>query len=160
MANAIESCGASGRVRVGILGSLVLDTATGPTRVGGARLRALLARLVLDAGRAVQPAALVEALWGESAPADHLHALQSLVSRLRRVLDDPGLLTSGPAGYRLAVEPDAVDAVRFERLARAGRRAHAQSRPAEAAAILREALSLWRGPALADVREAPFAAAE
>ncbi|MFI7058148.1 BTAD domain-containing putative transcriptional regulator [Streptosporangium canum] len=160
MANAIESCGAGGRVRVGILGSLVLDTATGPTRVGGARLRALLARLVLDAGRAVQPAALVEALWGESAPAGHLHALQSLVSRLRRVLDDPGLLTSGPAGYRLAVEPDAVDAVRFERLARAGRRAHAQSRPAEAAAILREALSLWRGPALADVREAPFAAAE
>ncbi|WP_197048669.1 BTAD domain-containing putative transcriptional regulator [Streptosporangium roseum] len=160
MANVIESCGASGRVRVGILGSLVLDTATGPTRVGGARLRALLARLVLDAGRAVQPAALAEALWGESAPADHLHALQSLVSRLRRVLDDPGLLTSGPAGYRLAVEPDAVDAVRFERLARAGRRAHAQSRPAEAAAILREALSLWRGPALADVREAPFAAAE
>ncbi|MET8384793.1 BTAD domain-containing putative transcriptional regulator [Streptosporangium canum] len=160
MANAIESCGASGRVRVGILGSLVLDTATGPTRVGGARLRALLARLVLDAGRAVQPATLVEALWGESAPADHLHALQSLVSRLRRALDDPGLLTSGPAGYRLAVEPDAVDAVRFERLAREGRRAHAQSRPAEAAAILREALSLWRGPALADVREAPFAAVE
>ncbi|MFD1938516.1 BTAD domain-containing putative transcriptional regulator [Nonomuraea mangrovi] len=151
---------ASGRVRVGILGSLALDTATGPTPVGGARLRALLARLVLDAGRAVRPATLVEALWGEAAPADHLHALQSLVSQLRRVLGDPELITSGPAGYRLAVEPDAVDAVRFEQLARAGRRSHAQSRPAEAAATLREALSLWRGPALADVREAPFAAAE
>lgn len=160
MAHAVESGGDSGRLRIGILGSLVLDTATGPTRVGGARLRALLARLVLDAGRAVRPATLVEALWGEAAPADHLHALQSLVSRLRRVLGDPGLLTSGPAGYRLAVEPDAVDAVRFERLARAGRRSHAQSRPAEAAATLREALSLWRGPALADVREAPFAATE
>jgi DNA-binding SARP family transcriptional activator len=70
---------------------------------------------------------------------------------LRRVLGDPGLLTSGPDGYRLAVEPDAIDAVRFERLVRAGRRSHAQSRPAEAAATLREALSLWRGPALADV---------
>ncbi|MEU7001826.1 BTAD domain-containing putative transcriptional regulator [Nonomuraea sp. NPDC046570] len=160
MAYAVESGGDSGLVRVSILGSLVLDTATGPTRVGGARLRALLARLVLDAGRAVRPATLVEALWGEAAPADHLHALQSLVSRLRRVLGDPGLLTSGPAGYRLAVEPDAVDAVRFERLARAGRRSYAQSRPAEAAATLREALSLWRGPALVDVREAPFAAAE
>ncbi|MFF5207620.1 BTAD domain-containing putative transcriptional regulator [Streptosporangium sp. NPDC000396] len=161
MANATESCCDSSRLCVGILGSLTLDTATGPTRVGGARLRALLARLVLDAGRAVRPATLVEALWGEvAAPADHLHALQSLVSRLRHVLGDPGLLTSGPAGYRLAVEPDAVDAVRFERLARAGRRSHAQSRPAEAAATLREALSLWRGPALADVREAPFAAAE
>ncbi|MEU4227993.1 BTAD domain-containing putative transcriptional regulator [Nonomuraea sp. NPDC026600] len=160
MANAVESCGDSGRVRVGVLGSLVLDTAAGPTRVGGARLRALLARLALDAGRAVRPATLVEALWGEAAPDAPLHALQSLVSRLRRVLGDPTLLTSGPAGYRLAAEPDAVDAVRFERLARAGRRRHAQSRPAEAAATLREALSLWRGPALADVRQAPFAAAE
>ncbi|MET7335319.1 BTAD domain-containing putative transcriptional regulator [Nonomuraea sp. NPDC005650] len=151
---------ARGQVRVGVLGPLTLDTATGPTRVGGARLRALLARLVLDAGRAVRPATLVEALWGEAAPDDHLHALQSLVSRLRRVLGDAELLTSGLAGYRLAVEPDAVDAVRFERLARAGRHSYAQSRPAEAAATLREALSLWRGPALADVRQAPFAAAE
>nr|BFE79177.1 hypothetical protein GCM10020093_017780 [Planobispora longispora] len=108
-------------MRVGILGPLVLETAAGPARVGGARLRALLTRLVLDAGRSVRPATLAEALWGEEAPADHLHALQSLVSRLRRVLGDPGLLTSGPAGYRLAVEPDAVDAVRFERLVREGR---------------------------------------
>ncbi|MFF2958768.1 BTAD domain-containing putative transcriptional regulator [Streptomyces sp. NPDC057963] len=53
-----------------------------------------------------------------------------------------------------------MDAVRFEKLARAGRRLHAQARPAEAAATLREALSLWRGPALADVREAPFAGVE
>ncbi|MBB5631533.1 BTAD domain-containing putative transcriptional regulator [Sphaerisporangium krabiense] len=160
MAEAIESWGDGGPVRVGVLGSLVLDTASGPTRVGGARLRALLARLALDAGRAVRPATLVEALWDEAAPADHLHALQLLVSRLRRVLGDPGLLTLDPAGYRLAVEPDAIDAVRFERLARAGRRLYAQDRPAEAAATLREALSLWRGPALADVREAPFAGAE
>ncbi|GAA2671177.1 BTAD domain-containing putative transcriptional regulator [Nonomuraea recticatena] len=160
MADAIEASGDSGGVRVGVLGPLLLDTATGPTPVGGARLRALLARLALEAGRAVRPETLAEALWEEAAPADRLHALQSLVSRLRRLLGEPGLLTSGPAGYRLAVEPDAVDAVRFERLARAGRRSHAQSRPAEAAATLREALSLWRGPALADVREAPFAAAE
>ncbi|WP_169806912.1 BTAD domain-containing putative transcriptional regulator [Actinomadura macra] len=138
---------------------MVLDTATGPARVGGARLRALLARLALDAGHAVQPGTLVEALWGET-PDEHLHALHSLVSRLRRVLNDPGLLTSGPDGYRLAVEPEAVDAVRFERLARAGRRMLEQSRSAEASATLREALNLWRGPALADVREAPFAAAE
>ncbi|GIH93421.1 BTAD domain-containing putative transcriptional regulator [Planobispora siamensis] len=160
MANGIEPGGDGRRVHVGILGPLALDTATGPARVGGARLRALLARLALDPGRAVRPETLAEALWEEAAPAGHLHALQSLVSRLRRVLGDPGLLTSGPAGYRLAVEPDAVDALRFERLVRAGRRSHAQSRPAEAAATLREALSLWRGPALADVREAPFAAAE
>ncbi|TDD69024.1 BTAD domain-containing putative transcriptional regulator [Actinomadura rubrisoli] len=159
MANATDSGGTGGRVRVGVLGPLVLETATGPTRVGGARLRVLLARLALDAGRDVRPATLVEAVWDEAPPEEPLHALQSLVSRLRRVLGRPGLLTSGPAGYRLAVEPDAVDAVRFERLARAGRRSYA-ARPAEAAVTLREALSLWRGPALADVREAPFAAAE
>ncbi|WP_157246666.1 BTAD domain-containing putative transcriptional regulator [Nonomuraea typhae] len=159
MADAIEP-GESRRVRVGVLGPVTLETAAGPAHVGGARLRALLARLVVDAGRAVRPATLVEALWGEEASAARLHALQSLVSRLRGVLGDPGLLTSGPAGYRLTVEPDDVDATRFERLARAGRRAHAESRHAEAAAVLREALSLWRGPALADVGDAPFAAAE
>ncbi|MFI7537884.1 BTAD domain-containing putative transcriptional regulator [Streptosporangium sp. NPDC049376] len=155
---------ASERVRVGVLGPLVLDTPSGPAQVGGARLRALLARLALDAGRAVRPATLTEALWGEpwgaEAPEDPQRALQSLVSRLRRVLGDPGLLTLGPAGYRLAVEPEAVDAVRFERLAREGRDSYARSRPAEAAATLREALELWRGPALVDVREAPFADAE
>ncbi|GII96125.1 BTAD domain-containing putative transcriptional regulator [Sinosporangium siamense] len=151
---------ASGQVRVGVLGPLTLETAAGPVRVGGARLRVLLARLVLDAGRPVRQSTLAEALWGEAAPGGHLHALQSLVSRLRGVLGDPGLVVSGPAGYRLAVGPEAVDAVRFERLAREGRLALARSRPAEAAAALREALGLWRGPALADVREAPFAAAE
>ncbi|MFJ5721662.1 AfsR/SARP family transcriptional regulator [Streptomyces sp. NPDC093149] len=147
-------------MRIGLLGPLALDTGTGPRPVGGPRLRALLARLVLDAGRAVRPEALVEALWAESPPVDQANALQSLVSRLRRVLGDPALLTSGPAGYRLAVEADAVDAVRFEQLARSGRQLHARARPAEAAATLREALDLWRGPALADVREAPFAGAE
>ncbi|MFI6504915.1 AfsR/SARP family transcriptional regulator [Nonomuraea typhae] len=159
MADAIEP-GECRQVRVGVLGPVTLETAGGPAHVGGARLRALLARLVVDAGRAVRPATLVEALWGEAASAARLHALQSLVSRLRSVLGDPGLLTSGPAGYRLVVKPDEVDATRFERLARAGRRAHAESRHAEAAAVLREALSLWRGPALADVGDAPFAAAE
>ncbi|MFF4197212.1 BTAD domain-containing putative transcriptional regulator [Nonomuraea sp. NPDC001831] len=148
-----------GQVRVGILGPLALVTAGGPAQVGGARLRVLLARLALDAGRAVRPETLAEALWDDAPPEAPMHALQSLVSRLRRVLGRPGLLTSGPAGYRLAVEPDAVDAVRFERLARQGRAA-ARDRPAEAAAVLREALDLWRGPALADVRAAPFAAAE
>ncbi|MFI9596018.1 AfsR/SARP family transcriptional regulator [Nonomuraea sp. NPDC052265] len=152
--------GDDGPVRVGVLGPLTLVTADGPAEVGGARLRVLLARLALDAGRAVRPETLAEALWDAAPPEAPSHALQSLVSRLRRVLGHPGLVTSGPAGYRLAVEPDAVDAVRFERLARAGRRSSARSRPAEAAATLRAALGLWRGPALADVRAAPFAAAE
>ncbi|MFI7422464.1 AfsR/SARP family transcriptional regulator [Nonomuraea sp. NPDC049684] len=159
MADSTRPDGDGGQLRVGVLGPLTLATAGGPAQVGGARLRALLARLALDAGRAVRPETLAEALWDDAPPQAPVHALQSLVSRLRRVLGHPGLLTSGPAGYRLAVEPDAVDAVRFERLVRQGRAA-ARDRPAEAAAVLREALGLWRGPALADVRAAPFAAAE
>ncbi|MFJ2868835.1 AfsR/SARP family transcriptional regulator [Kitasatospora sp. NPDC087314] len=147
-------------MRVGLLGPLVVDAGAGPIPIGGARLRALLARLALDAGRAVRPSALVEALWAEAPPADQANALQSLVSRLRGVLGDPALLTFGPAGYRLTVEAGAVDAVRFEQLAHSGRDLSAQGRPVEAAAALREALGLWRGPALADVREAPFADAE
>ncbi|MFI7689880.1 AfsR/SARP family transcriptional regulator [Nonomuraea sp. NPDC049655] len=159
MADSTRPDGDGGQLRVGVLGPLSLVTAGGPARVGGARLRALLARLALDAGRAVRPETLAEALWDDAPPEAPMHALQSLVSRLRRVLGHPGLLTSGPAGYRLAVEPDAVDAVRFERLVSQGRAA-ARDRPAEAAAVLREALGLWRGPALADVRAAPFAAVE
>ncbi|MFF7638433.1 ATP-binding protein [Kitasatospora sp. NPDC008050] len=130
--------------------TLVLDVGAGPVSIGGARLRALVARLVLDGGRAVRPQVLVEALWGESPPADQGNALQSLVSRLRGVLGDPELLTLGPAGYRLAVEAGAVDAVGFEQLARSGRHLLAEGQAVEAADALREALSLWRGPALAD----------
>ncbi|MFE2727838.1 BTAD domain-containing putative transcriptional regulator [Kitasatospora sp. NPDC059327] len=147
-------------MRVGLLGPLVLDLDAGPVPVGGPRLRALLARLALDAGRAVRPEVLTEALWAGAPPADPANALQSLVSRLRRVLGGPGLLTAGPAGYRLTVEAAAVDSVRFEQLARSGRHLLDQRQTAEAAAALREALGLWRGPALADIREAPFAEAE
>lgn len=137
----------------------MLDPGTGPLVIGGARLRALVARLGLEGGRAVRPEVLAEALWAGAPPADQVNALQSLVSRLRGLLGDPALLGLGPAGYRLAVEAAAVDVVRFEQLAGSGRQLLAQGRPAEAALALREALGLWRGPALADVREAPFAEA-
>ncbi|MGA5101151.1 AfsR/SARP family transcriptional regulator [Streptomyces lavendulocolor] len=147
-------------MRVGLLGPLSLDTGTGPVAVGGVRLRALLARLALDAGRPVRPGTLVEDLWGDEPPADPANALQTLVSRLRRLTADPALLVLGPAGYRLALEPAAVDAFRFAGLARRGHSLLTGSRPDEAAAALREALGLWRGPALADVRGVPFAGRE
>ena len=145
-------------MRVAILGPLRVEDGAGrPVEVGGARLRALLERLALDGGRPVGVPALVEALWGDSPPADELNALQSLVSRLRRALPDPTLVDSGPAGYRLAVRPDDVDAVLFERLATAGRRALTDGDPDRAASTLREALALWRGPALADSDGQPWA---
>lgn len=146
-------------MRVAILGPLRVEDGAGrPVEVGGARLRTLLGRLALDGGRPVGVPALVDALWGDSPPADELNALQSLVSRLRRALPDPAMVDSGPAGYRLAVRPDDVDAVLFERLATAGRRALTDGDTDRAASTLREALALWRGPALADGDGQPWAA--
>ncbi|MET8039695.1 BTAD domain-containing putative transcriptional regulator [Micromonospora sp. NPDC005215] len=120
--------------------------------VGGPRLRALLALLLLDAGRVVSAERLIDGLYGEHPPRGAANALQSLVSRLRQALPaEHTPVEFHPAGYRLAVDPTDVDAYRFERLAEAGRRALAGGDWPRAAAVLREALELWRGPALADV---------
>ena len=117
-----------------------------PADVPGARLRALLAALALEAGHAVPKAALVDWIWGERPPADAANALQRLVSRLRKAL--PAGLVEGQAdGYRLTVEPGAVDAVRFERLVGQARADEGPRR----VALLREALALWRGPAMQGV---------
>src|SRR5690349_6898669 len=152
-----DCCDTAG-VRVSILGPLVVQDGDRPVEVGGQRLRALLVRLAVDPGRPVSVNAIADALWADDPPTDRVNAVQSLVSRLRRVVPDGASIDSGPAGYTLAVEPDAVDAVRFERLAGDGRRALADGRDGDAAKLLREALDLWRGPALADVLDAGYAA--
>ncbi|WP_371784584.1 BTAD domain-containing putative transcriptional regulator [Streptosporangium subroseum] len=141
----------------------------GPTRirldgervvsVGGQGMRALLVLLLLDAGKVVSTERLVGGLYGTDPPAGAANALQSQVSRLRRALGARDVIEFHPAGYRLVVDADAVDAHRFERLAAEGRRALAAGDPGRAAGLLGEALSLWHGPALADVGEPPFAQA-
>jgi DNA-binding SARP family transcriptional activator len=150
-------------VRLAMLGPLVVRSGGGrPIEVRGTRLRALLVRLALDPGRAVGVDALVDGLWGGSPPAGAVNALQSLVSRLRRALDDGAAeepVASEAAGYRLDLDGDQIDAHRFERLAMRGRAALAAGEPERAGTLLQEALALWRGPALVDVLEAPFAAA-
>jgi predicted ATPase/DNA-binding SARP family transcriptional activator len=144
-------------VRIGILGPVEVTADGRAVEVGGARLRALLTLLALSAGHRVGVDALAQALWGDNQPADRTNAVQSLVSRLRRAV--PGVpVTSGPGGYQLDLPVDAVDAHRFERLAAAGRRALAAGNPEKALVDLREALGLWRGPALADLSDAPPAA--
>src|SRR5258708_37174647 len=110
-------------MRVGILGPLEVEADGWVAEIAGARLRALLIRLALDAGRVVTVESLSQALWPEEMPGDPAHAVQSLVSRLRKALPGPTALRSSPGGYRLDLPPDAVDAARFERLAREGRRA-------------------------------------
>ncbi|ACU70308.1 transcriptional regulator, winged helix family [Catenulispora acidiphila DSM 44928] len=144
---------------VSILGPLEIRVDGAPVALGGARLRTLMSRLALDAGRAVTVSALVDALWGDEPPEGAANALQSLISRVRKVLGDPALLASAPGGYRLAIAPESVDAMRFESLSRSGREALRADDPSAARATLREALALWRGPALADVADAAFAVA-
>ncbi|MGN9914005.1 BTAD domain-containing putative transcriptional regulator [Phytohabitans sp. LJ34] len=145
-------------MQIALLGPLEVRAGSGaPVEVGGARLRTLLIRLALDPGRVVTTSALIDALWGDEPPAGAANALQALVSRLRRALPE-GAVESTPAGYRLAVPPEAVDACRFERDVAAAR-ARLATDPGGAAQLLAGALVLWRGPALADVAEADFARA-
>ncbi|ONI76110.1 AfsR family transcriptional regulator [Actinosynnema sp. ALI-1.44] len=135
-------------MRIGVLGPFEVHTGgeAGVADVPGARLRALLIALALDPGRVVQKATLIDWIWGENPPADAANALQRLASRLRRVLP-AGAVDGQVGGYRLLVDPDSVDAVRFERLvgqARGGDDHHQAN-------LLREALGLWRGSAMQDV---------
>ncbi|MEU6861105.1 BTAD domain-containing putative transcriptional regulator [Glycomyces sp. NPDC046736] len=144
---------AADSLRVGVLGPLTVTAPEGPIEVAGARLRSLLTRLARDAGRPVTAEALAAAVWPEDGPADPASAVRSLLTRLRRLLPE-GAIASVPGGYRLDVEPDAVDACRFHRLAAEGRRALRAGDPAAARPLLAEALDLWRGPALADTPDA------
>ena len=130
-----------------MLGSFELRTDDGvPADVPGARLRGLLIALALEPGHAVPKATLVDWIWGERPPSDAANALQRLVSRLRKALPE-GLVEGQTDGYRLTVEPDAVDAVRFERLVAQARNDEDPQR----ARLLREALALWRGAAMQGV---------
>ncbi|MEV6274323.1 BTAD domain-containing putative transcriptional regulator [Nocardia sp. NPDC051832] len=145
-------------MRIGLLGAVSVygDDGVG-VEVGGVRVRMLLARLALEAGRPVSVDALVDGLWGEEPPAEAAGALQALVSRLRKALRGVGTVELAAGGYRLPVRAEDVDAHRFEESAAQGRRELAAGRVEAAASVLRSALELWRGAALADVREAPFA---
>ncbi|SFI90017.1 BTAD domain-containing putative transcriptional regulator [Amycolatopsis sacchari] len=138
-----------------VLGPAQVTTDGTVVAVGGPRVRALLALLVLDAGRVVSTDRLIDGLYGEQPPEGAANALQAQVSRLRRALGSE-LVELRPGGYRLAVEPDDVDVHRFTRLAREGREALDAGDHAKATEVLESALGLWRGVALADV-EAPFA---
>ena len=107
------------------------------------------------AGRTISSARLIDELWGDAAPASARKMVQINVSQLRKVLPE-GVLRTHAGGYSLAIDPQALDLARFERLAREGR---AAADPREAADKLAAALALWRGPALAEFDE-PFAERE
>ncbi|MEW2383044.1 BTAD domain-containing putative transcriptional regulator [Micromonospora sp. NPDC047707] len=134
-------------MQIGMLGPFEVRTDDGGSAdVPGARLRGLLIALALRPGQVVPKATLVDWIWGEHPPSDAANALQRLVSRLRKALPE-GAVEGQPDGYRLTVDPDAVDAVRFERLVGQARDDAGPQR----ARRLREALALWRGAAMQDV---------
>jgi predicted ATPase/DNA-binding SARP family transcriptional activator len=150
-------------MEIRLLGPLEVERQGRVVEVAGRRLRLLVAVLALQAGRVVTAERLIDVLWEEaSLPVDPANALQALVSRLRRALEGGGVgerLGSRSPGYLLAVAPDQVDALRFERLAAEGHARLLAGRHREAVAALRAGLGLWRGPALADFGGEPFAVA-
>ena len=152
-------------IRYGILGPVELFDGTRPIPAGGPRQVALLAFLIVHANRSVSVDGLLDALWGGEATAGAAKRVQVAIARLRRTLQ-PGRLDAEPAlrtvagGYLLAVGPAESDAGVFSGRLEAGRRALDAGDAGHAGALLREALGLWRGPALADVGYADWAQPE
>jgi predicted ATPase/DNA-binding SARP family transcriptional activator len=150
-------------MRFGVLGPLAVWTEDGrPVAVPGVKVRALLADLLANDGAPVSVDRLVEDLWGAAAPANPSAALQVRVSQLRRALEDaePGareLVVSAAPGYALRTEACEVDAAEFAALSD---RARATDDPRARAALLADALALWRGPAYADFGDEEFARGE
>lgn len=150
-------------LQIHLLGELTATYEGRPLDLGGRRQRAVLARLVVARGDVVPAESLADAVWGDQAPRDAAGALQAYVSHLRRGLH-PGMparartevLTRQGHGYALRQPRGAVDAWRFEDLLR-----RAEQEPAEEAArLLSDALGLWRGPALVEYADEPWAEAE
>ncbi|WP_433158806.1 BTAD domain-containing putative transcriptional regulator [Kribbella sp. CA-247076] len=149
--------------RFGLLGELEVVIDGRRLDLGGPKQRGLLAVLLIHLNQSVSAGRLAEALWGEEPPAGAEVTLRTHVSHLRRRLASVGaadVLVTRRTGYSLAVDPDQVDAHRFERLAGLGQEAVGLADPERAAQLLQEALALWRGPVLHDLGRPLFAEAE
>jgi WD40 repeat protein/DNA-binding SARP family transcriptional activator len=146
-------------MQIRVLGHVEANVDDRPIALGGAKQRAVLAMLGLEANRTVSADRLIEGLWGEESPASAAKMVQNYIWRLRAVLaadSQAEILTHG-RGYELRIEPELVDARRFERLVAEARRAVEAGGSGDAA---REALALFRGDPLADLADEPFAVAE
>ncbi|MGW4472223.1 BTAD domain-containing putative transcriptional regulator [Nonomuraea sp. NPDC004354] len=141
-------------MRFGVLGPLAVWADDGSlVRVPEAKVRALLADLLVHEGRPVPMDRLIDDLWGARPSGNPVGTLQARVSQLRRALGGPRTVVREPAGYRLAGAE--VDAAEFAALLARAR----QGTPQERARLLADALALWRGPAYADHADAPFVTA-
>jgi DNA-binding SARP family transcriptional activator/ABC-type branched-subunit amino acid transport system substrate-binding protein len=151
-----------------VLGPLEVVERGRQVEIGGRTPRVLLAVLLLHANEVVSRDRLIDELWGDSPPATAVKTLQAHVSRLRATLNGSdattdrghGMVETLGQGYCLRIEPGAVDADRFQGLLEEGRGALGEGEAERAAQVLRDALGLWRGPALADLSNGSFASAE
>jgi DNA-binding SARP family transcriptional activator len=143
-----------------ILGPLEVSADGRLLPLGSPRQRALLGLLLAHANETLSRDRLIEELWAEAPPATVESALHVYLSRLRRLLESAGAggaLVRQASGYRLRVEPEQLDANRFDRLAGEGSEALAAGKAEVAAERLRDALALWRGPPFADLQSERFA---
>ena len=141
-----------------ILGPVEAARGSDDLELGPPKQRAFLAYLLTRANRTVFCDQLVEALWGDGPPPTAVKALQVFVSRLRKALgEDAGLLVTSGSGYRLQIEDEQLDSIRFEQQLAAGERALEQDDPHRAEAMLEQALDLFRGAPLAGIENEPFA---
>jgi DNA-binding SARP family transcriptional activator len=143
-------------VEFSVLGPLEAVVEGEPIHLQAEKPRALLAFLLMRRNRVVPVSELVDALWGEAPPETATSALQVYVSQLRKAIGADRVLTK-PPGYSLRVHEGELDLERFERLVREAREQLGVGDAKAAAALLRQALELWRGPAFAEFPSEPFA---
>jgi DNA-binding SARP family transcriptional activator/class 3 adenylate cyclase len=141
-----------------LLGPLEAQDGSAPVSLGGAKQRALLALLLLNANVTVTSDRLIDELWGDEPPETARKMVQIYVSQLRKLLPD-GVLRTQASGYSLELGGQELDLARFGVLASEGRAELAAGRAGRGSELLREALAMWRGPALAEFEE-PFARIE
>jgi DNA-binding SARP family transcriptional activator len=134
-----------------VLGPLEVHDGNRSLAPSGQKPRLVLAVLLLHPNQVVSTDTLIEALWGEAAPATAVKAVQVHVSRLRKLIA-PDILVTRPPGYELRVEPGQLDLQRFEEAIAEARTAGEAGHWEDAAQTLSAALALWRGPPLADLR--------
>ncbi|MEW2299137.1 BTAD domain-containing putative transcriptional regulator [Streptomyces sp. NPDC006655] len=135
-------------LRFGLLGPPVLIDADGVRSIGSPKVRALLAALLLDAGRVVSVESLKEALWGGAPPVSAQASLHNHVTRLRRLLDDPERLRAVPPGYLLRLDEGELDVDLFDALVVQARAAHGRQEWVPVLRACADALALWRGTPL------------
>ena len=140
------------RTEFRVLGPLEALADGSALKLGGARPRAVLAVLLLNAGQVVSASRLIDEVWAEEPPDTAANLVQGYVSQLRKELGRETIETREP-GYLLRIEHDSLDLHRFERLVSDGSELLERGDAEDAAVLLRDALALWRGPALADVAD-------